>query len=142
MLLLGTATFLVVDTAVRAAVYALGGTVPVPAVVLFPFTGVAVGTLVAWALLVLTGDEAVFRALGFMLPENLSTETAWVRMIIDTEAGVVTGGELRLNATTEHQAFDRHVQFNVETGESVRAERPDSLGSPSLGEWLWRLFAY
>ena len=90
----------------------------------------------------LTGGDAVFRALGFAPPANASYETAWVRMQIDTEAGVVTGGELRLNATTAAQSFDRHDRFTVETGDTVRAERPDALGSPSPGEWLWRLFAY
>lgn len=90
----------------------------------------------------LTGGDAVFRALGFAPPQNISYEAAWVRMRIDTEDGVVTGGQLRLNASTKNQQFDRHDRFTVETGEGVRAERPDALGSPSPGEWLWRLFAY
>lgn len=55
----GAAGFLVVDTALRAAMYATGGTIPTAVVVLTPFAGVAAGTVVAWGLLAPTVARAV-----------------------------------------------------------------------------------
>ncbi|QKY18994.1 hypothetical protein B4589_000870 [Halolamina sp. CBA1230] len=88
----------------------------------------------------LTGGDAIARATGLPPAENGSYEAAWTRMRIDTDEGVLLGGETRLNATGE-RAIDRHVRYEVQTGD-VRVERPDELGDRTLGEWLWTLFAY
>ncbi|SFG36638.1 hypothetical protein SAMN04488063_1819 [Halopelagius inordinatus] len=58
-LALGAAGFLVVDTALRAVIYAAGGTVPTAVVVLTPFAGVAAGTFVAWGLIAPTVARVV-----------------------------------------------------------------------------------
>lgn len=90
----------------------------------------------------LTGDAAVFDALQSADAENVSAETAWVRMRIDTDRGVILGGHARLNATVNGNRLVRNVSYTVETGNGVDARRPDALGSRSLGEWMWNLFAY
>jgi hypothetical protein len=93
----------------------------------------------------LTDDAAVF---GSALPvdvETVSAETAWIRMRVDTERGVVRGGRARLNGTyngyTDNR-IDRESTYTVETGSAVDAHRPDALGARSVGEWTWDLFAY
>ncbi len=37
-------------------------------------------------------------------------------------------------------AYDYHLAYEYETDVSI--DRPDDIGSPGLGEWFWRLFAY
>lgn len=88
----------------------------------------------------LTGGDAVARASGVAPPENGSYETAWVRMRIDTDEGVLLGGETRLNATDD-DSIDRRVRYEVDT-DDVHVDRPAELGSRTGGEWLWKLFAY
>src|SRR6056297_3099923 len=51
-LALGAAAFLLVDTAVRLVVYAVGWAVPAGLVLFLPLPGVAAVTLLAWGLLV------------------------------------------------------------------------------------------
>lgn len=86
----------------------------------------------------LTGPEKVARAAGLAPPQNGSYESGRTRMRIDTDEGVLLGGETRLNATGE---ADRRVRYEIQTGD-VRVERPDELGARTPGEWLWKLFAY
>ena len=90
----------------------------------------------------LTGDAAVFDALQSADVENVSAETAWVRMRVDSDSGVILGGQARLNATVDGTRLVRNVSYTVETGREVDARRPDALGSRSVGEWTWDIFAY
>ncbi|SDR09074.1 hypothetical protein [Halopelagius longus] len=92
----------------------------------------------------LTGGDEVYSALyGFEL-ENATYETARIRMRVDTERGVVTGGDARLRATESEFGSDVRVRtrYSVRTGEDVDVRRPTALGSRTLGEWVWKLFAY
>ncbi|MCG1003418.1 MULTISPECIES: hypothetical protein [Halobacterium] len=90
----------------------------------------------------LTGGEEVFAALHGTRAENVTAETAWVRMRVDAGRGVVLGGRARLNATVDGNRFVRNLSYTVETGAGVDARRPDALGSRSLAEWTWDVFAY
>ncbi len=90
----------------------------------------------------LNGDAAVFEAVQGTDAGAVSAETAWVRMRVDADRGVVLGGRTRLNATVNGARLVRNVSYTVETGAAVDARRPDALGSRSLGEWAWDVFAY
>ena len=93
----------------------------------------------------LTDDRAVFDAVLPVDAESVSAETAWVRMRVDEERGVVLGGRARLNGTYDEyddNRVTRTYNYTVDAGRSVAARRPDRLGSRSLGEWTWALFAY
>jgi hypothetical protein len=90
----------------------------------------------------LTGAAAVFEALQGSTTERVSAETARIRMRVDADRGVVLGGRARLNATAGGTRLVRNVTYAVETGGDVDARRPAALGSRSLGEWAWDVFAY
>lgn len=90
----------------------------------------------------LTGDAAVFEALQGDTTGSVTAETARIRMRVDAERGVVLGGRARLNATVDGTRLVRNVSYAVETGRSVDARRPAALGSRSLGELAWDVFAY
>ncbi|MXV61023.1 hypothetical protein GS429_02900 [Natronorubrum sp. JWXQ-INN-674] len=65
------------------------------------------------------------------------------RVIVDTERATLSRGELRLNVSDPalgDGGYDAHTVFEYEIGTDV--DRPDKLGSPSMGERLWRLLAY
>ncbi|CQH57766.1 uncharacterized protein HHUB_2597 [Halobacterium hubeiense] len=90
----------------------------------------------------LTGDAAVFEALQGSTTGSVTAETARIRMRVDAERGVVLGGRARLNATVDGTRLVRNVGYTVETGRGVDARRPAALGSRSLGELAWDVFAY
>lgn len=90
----------------------------------------------------LTGGPAVSDALHGGEAPNGDYEAARVRIRVDTDRGVVTGGSARLNATVDSRPHVRNVTYDVRTGRGVDARRPDALGARSLGEWVWDLFAY
>ncbi len=89
------------------------------------------------------GPEA-FRAARVGSPENATYHSAWIRMRIDTDRGVLLGGRARLNATSPNLDFhpDVSARYDVKTGPDVTAHRPAKLGPRTPGEWLWKLFAY
>ncbi|ATW89334.1 hypothetical protein halTADL_2605 [Halohasta litchfieldiae] len=93
----------------------------------------------------LTDDQAVFDAVLPVDSETMSAETAWIRMRVDRERGVVLGGRAVINGTYNEyndNRVSRAYNYTVKTGRSVDVHRPDVLGSRSVGEWTWDLFAY
>ncbi|USZ69286.1 hypothetical protein NGM10_05995 [Halorussus salilacus] len=67
-----------------------------------------------------------------------------IRATVDADRGTLSAVETRLNATVEtggeQRRYDGRTTHEFEVG--VNVERPGELGSPGLGEWLWRLFVY
>jgi len=90
--------------------------------------------------LVLADGDAVFAALFPTRPERVTYETAEIRMRVDSEHGVVTGGRARLNATTPERNLRVTMRFTVRTGVDIEAPRPPAPHTPR--EWVWKLFAY
>ncbi|SFK85398.1 hypothetical protein SAMN04487950_1444 [Halogranum rubrum] len=92
----------------------------------------------------LTDDDAVYRALYDSRPEdrNVTYETAWIRMDIDTERGVVTGESARLSGTRDGSSLEVRRRYTVETGDDVDVKRPEKLNPRQPTEWVWKLFAY
>ena len=87
---------------------------------------------------------AAFRAVGVDPPANAVYHSAWVRMRVDTDRGVLLGGRARLNATSPDSDFDPDVsvRYDVKTGPDVIARRPADLGPRTPGQWLRKLFGY
>jgi hypothetical protein len=100
-----------------------------------------------WAVDV-TEAEAVGRFLfGDAAAEASRVERARIRMTVDTDRGLVTGGRIRYetNATgvsnaTRAGEYDVDLRIEVETGTTVR--RPAELGRRTVGEWWADLLAY
>lgn len=90
----------------------------------------------------LRDDDAVYGALFGHHPENATYETAWIRMRVDTERGVVTGGTARVEMTRQGEPLDFRHRYTVETGDDVTVERPAELNPRRPAEWVWKLFAY
>ncbi|TYT63408.1 hypothetical protein [Natrialba swarupiae] len=68
---------------------------------------------------------------------------AWARITVDTGRKTLSHGDLRMNVSERNDpedAYDYHLAYEYETDVSI--DRPDDIGSPGLGEWFWRLFAY
>ncbi|QIB74185.1 hypothetical protein G3I44_07675 [Halogeometricum borinquense] len=109
--------------------------------------------------LVLTGDSAYEAVFGYTPASGgVSVEDARLRMVVETERGVVSGGNATIrtddstgatanessNTTTAAaNAANRTVtRFRYDVRVDTAVEQPDALGSPTLSEWVWRLFAY
>lgn len=90
--------------------------------------------------LVLSDGDAVFAALVPTRPERVTYETAEIRMRVDADRGVVTGGRARLNATTPERNISVEMRFDVRTAVDVETPRPPGPRTPR--EWVWKLFAY
>jgi hypothetical protein len=91
----------------------------------------------------LTGGRAAAGAYWHSAPADAEYETARIRMRLDAETGVVTGGAVRVNATYDDgDTRSVNTTYTVETGPGVRAERPAALGPRSPGEWAWKVLAY
>ena len=90
----------------------------------------------------LTDGTDVHDALFDYRPENASYETAWVRMRVDTDRGVVTGGAARLDMTHRGEPLDLRREYTVATGDDVDIQRPAKLDPRRPSEWAWKLFAY
>ena len=108
--------------------------------------------------LVATGEAAYEAAFGHSPPASVSVESARVRMVVDTDRGVVTGGDATVrtrrtaaatgtenaanatNATTETRRSVTTFRYDARVDTSVG--RPARLRSPTLSEWAWRLFTY
>lgn len=99
--------------------------------------------------LLLTDESAAYEALYGYPPsqtDSLAVEDAEVRMTVNSDRGVVTGGGGSVHAVRTDESgavtseWTTEFEYDVTVGDSV--ERPAGLGSPSLSEWLWRLFAY
>jgi len=90
--------------------------------------------------LVLTDGDAVFTALFPARPERVTYETAEIRMRVDGDTSVVTGGRARLNATTPERNLSVEIRFEVRT--DVDVETPRAPGPRTPQEWVWKLFAY
>ncbi|GGL38068.1 hypothetical protein GCM10009037_22050 [Halarchaeum grantii] len=92
----------------------------------------------------LRGGPAVFDALQRGEASSVNASTARVRVRVDEARGVVLGGRARLNATLGdgETRLVRNLTYAVETGDGVAVDRPDALGSRSLGAWTWDVFAY
>lgn len=79
------------------------------------------------------------------LAGDLEIHESWARATVDAERGTLSTVEFRLEMTqttsseTERE-HETHVAYEYEP--DVDAERPDELGDPGPGEWLWKLFAY
>jgi hypothetical protein len=89
----------------------------------------------------LTGGAAIDAAISGRPPDT-EHESAVVRVTIDTDRGVVTGGYARLNLTGEEISGVTEIEYDVQTGENATVERPDELGPRTPMEWVWKLFAY
>ncbi|WP_424016679.1 hypothetical protein ACOZ4N_12345 [Halorientalis pallida] len=95
-----------------------------------------------------TEAEAVGRFLfGDDAAEASRVERARIRMTVDTDRGLVTGGRIRYETdatgvpnATRAEAYDVDLRIEVETGATVR--RPAELGSRTAGEWWADLLAY
>lgn len=99
--------------------------------------------------LLLNDDEAAYEALYGYAPtpdSSRGVEGAEIRMVLDTDRGVVAGGTAFVHAVATNESgsvtseWKSELRYDVTVGGTV--ERPVGLGSPSLGEWAWRLFAY
>ncbi|ELY28548.1 hypothetical protein C499_07795 [Halogeometricum borinquense DSM 11551] len=90
----------------------------------------------------MTGDAAYEAVFGYTPASGgVSVEDARLRMVVETERGVVSGGNatVRMAANATNRTVTR-LQYDVRVDTAV--ERPDALGSPTRSEWVWRLFAY
>ena len=94
-------------------------------------------------------DHAVGHVLfGDDVAHNRSrVERARIRMTVDTDRGIVTGGRIRYETdatgvpnATRTDAYDVDLRIEVETGTTV--QRPAELGSRTVGEWWADLLAY
>jgi len=90
--------------------------------------------------LALSDGDAVLAALFPTRPERVTYETADIRVRVDAERGVVTGGRARLNATMPDRNFSVEMRFEVRT--DVDVETPQPPGPRTPHEWVWKLFAY
>lgn len=88
----------------------------------------------------LTDGDAVASALVDREFEDY--QRARIRMRIDEDGGVLTGGAARLNASDGDRGVDLRTRYAIRAGPEVDARRPAALGSPLPGEVVWRLFAY
>jgi hypothetical protein len=100
---------------------------------------------------VTTGEAAYEAALGHSPPDRVSVESARVRVVVDTDRGVVAEGNATVrtrrppaagaaDAPTETRRAVTTFRYDVRADASL--DRPASLGSPTLSEWAWRLFTY
>ncbi|WP_440765861.1 hypothetical protein [Natronorubrum sp. DTA7] len=88
--------------------------------------------------LALTGNELTDR---FDDPEVMESHG---EVTVDTDRETISDGEFRLNVTDgapdSEQRYDPHVAFEYDV--DIDVERPAELGSPTVSERLWKLFAY
>jgi hypothetical protein len=88
---------------------------------------------------------AVFTAVYGRTPDDVTAVNASrIRAVVDTDSATVKRVECvfdgRVVSDDDEHRVDAHVTHEFDVGTDVT--RPDALGSPSLGERLWKLFVY
>jgi hypothetical protein len=95
--------------------------------------------------LVLTDPAAAFAAVHGQPPGRIArVNESRVRAVVDADRGTLTSVEVRLDVTLVRDG-ERHRAGSTTTHEfevGVDVRRPPSLGSPSVGERLWKLAVY
>ena len=93
----------------------------------------------------LTDPAAVFRAAQGDAPDAVrNASVSRIRATVDRDRGTLRTADMRLNATVVHgdDAHPYDATTSHEFAVDVDVERPDELGPPRPGEWVWRLLVY
>ena len=93
----------------------------------------------------LTDPESVYYAAQGRRPSDVTdVSSSRIRATVDRDRGTLRSVDVRLNATVVHDDESRRYDADVrhEFTVDVGVERPAELGSPSIGEWIWRLLVY